>query len=105
MRQFCNQDQQRNARQMTQYPRQAKSLKLSRENDGLVVKDTRRDRIHYLNHTAGMVLVLCDGKKSVKEIASLLQSQFGKKETAESEVTDIIEQFAAEKLVKFKKKK
>ena len=85
---------------MVQYPKQVKSLKVTSEKDGLVVKDSRLDRIHYLNHTAGLILVLCDGKKSVREIASLLQSQFGKKETAEAEVADIIEQFIEENLVK-----
>ena len=72
--------------------------------DGLVVKNHTSNRVHYLNHTAGFVLMLCDGKKPIHKIASLVRSQFELEESPKEEISDIVEQFLKEKLVKMKNK-
>ena len=61
---------------MAKCPKQTDALNMSTVDEGLVVKDHARNRVHYLNHTAGFVLMMCDGKKSVPTIASLVRSQF-----------------------------
>ena len=84
---------------MAECPKQVDALNMTTVEDGLVVKDHTSNRVHYLNHTAGFVLMLCDGKKSIHKIASLLRSQFELAESPEDEVAEIIEQFLKEKLV------
>ena len=87
---------------MAEFPKQADALNMTTVEDGLVVKDHTWNRVHYLNHTAGFVLMLCDGKKSIRTIASLLRSQFELDESPEKEVEEMIEQFLEEKLVVMK---
>ena len=67
--------------------------------DGLVVNDHGRDRVHYLNHTAGLVLTMCNGKNPIQTIASLLQKQFELTESPEEEVRETIKEFEEEDLV------
>lgn len=42
--------------------------------DGLVVYDAERDRVHYLNATAAVVFTFCDGHRRVADIADLVAS-------------------------------
>lgn len=89
---------------MAKCPKQVSALSMTTVDDGLVVKDHNLNRVHYLNHTAGFVLMLCDGKKSIPKIEKLLRIQFKLGETSENEVADIITQFLNEKLIVMKKK-
>lgn len=41
--------------------------------DGFIVYDEKRDRVHFLNHTAAIVLTLCDGTKRDADIATVVQ--------------------------------
>jgi len=38
--------------------------------DGIVIYQRSHKKIHYLNHTAGLVLELCDGKHTPAELAA-----------------------------------
>ncbi len=87
---------------MLDYPEQSSQLDIKTEERGLVVNDYGRDKVHYLNHTAGLVLMLCNGKNSIQTIVSLLQKQFGISEPPEEEVRDIIEDFIKEGLARQK---
>lgn len=55
--------------------RRADDLEVHEVEDGLVVYDPRSDRVHYLNHTAGLVLELCDGQTPAR-IAELIGTAF-----------------------------
>lgn len=52
-----------------------------------VVYDTGADRVHYLNPTAALVLELCDGSRSVPEIAALVQEAYALPETPIDDVS------------------
>ncbi len=67
--------------------------------EGLVVNDNARGKVHYLNHTAGLVLTLCDGKNSIETIADLLQKQFDLPDAPEHDVRDAIDEFVEEGFV------
>ncbi|HEX3632921.1 MAG TPA: PqqD family peptide modification chaperone [Casimicrobiaceae bacterium] len=45
--------------------------------DGLVVYDAARDRVHYLNATAALLLESCDGTLPAAELPALLAAAFG----------------------------
>ncbi len=61
---------------MPHFPQQVAGLDLTPVEDGLIVNDHSREKVHYLNHTAGLVLTLCNGRNSIQKIARLLQKQF-----------------------------
>jgi hypothetical protein len=84
---------------MSDIPKQVDGLDMTTIEDGLVVNDHGRDRVHYLNHTAGLVLTLCNGKNSIQTIASLMQKQFQLTESPEEEVRETIKDFVEEDLV------
>ena len=44
--------------------------------DGVVVYDSGRDRVHYLNRTAALLLEICDGKLRATGLAVLLAAAF-----------------------------
>jgi hypothetical protein len=67
--------------------------------DGYVVYHPDRDRVHFVNPTAAVVLELCDGTKSDAEICRLVQLAWDLPEPPEAEVAECMAQFRAEGLV------
>jgi len=67
-------------------------LEIIAADEGFVVHDAGRDVVHYLNHTAAIVLSLCDGKRSVDEIAELIQRHFELDEPPRADVSGILAQ-------------
>jgi hypothetical protein len=67
--------------------------------DGLVVYDPRSDRVHYLNHTAGIVLEMCDGKTTPARIAELIGEAYELSEPPRKEVGECVVQLIEEGLV------
>ena len=66
--------------------------------DELVVYDVERNEVHCLNGTAARVWTLCDGKRSVTEIAQLLGTDL-EPEAAEALVWVALDQFAEKHLL------
>lgn len=67
--------------------------------DGFVVYHPERDRVHFFNHTAAVVLELCDGTKSDADIISLTQRLYDLPEPPEAEVAQALTQLREEGLV------
>lgn len=54
----------------------APGLEIREAPDGFVVYDAARDRLHYLNRTAALLLESCDGTLSAAELPDLLAAAF-----------------------------
>jgi hypothetical protein len=67
--------------------------------DGLVVYDPARDRVHYLNATAAVVFMLCDGTKDSTAIAGLVATAFALDAPPVAEVGECLAQLEDEGLV------
>lgn len=52
-------------------------LEITHAPDGYVVYDATREKVHYLNPTAGIVYELCDGAKSLRAISAFLAQAYG----------------------------
>jgi hypothetical protein len=71
---------------MTSAPAHASAdLEMHETEDGLIVYQESTDRVHYLNHTAAAVFELCDGRRSVEDIAEELRSLFALEEAPVAE--------------------
>jgi Coenzyme PQQ synthesis protein D (PqqD) len=57
-----------------EHPAPVAGLDVHEVEDGYVVFDASTDRVHYLNPTASVVFSLCDGTRTVDEVAGLVQS-------------------------------
>jgi hypothetical protein len=84
---------------MTEYPRHAEGVEINQVADGYVVYHPARDRVHYLNQTATIVLELCNGNNDAAKIASLLQTAYELPELPLEEVTGCLGKLHDEGLI------
>ena len=80
------------------YPKRVEEFELNQVEDGFVVYQAERDRVHYLNHTAALVLELCNGRLTAEQIAKTVQKAFGLAEPPFQEVEAALTQLRAESL-------
>ena len=81
------------------HPRARRDLELEEAADGYVVFDEKADRVHYLNHTAALVLELCTGANSAGDIVGLLQRAYDLPEPPEAETRACLEQLREQSLL------
>jgi coenzyme PQQ synthesis protein D (PqqD) len=84
---------------MTERPTRAGDLEINEAADGYVVYDPARDRVHYLNHTAALVLELCTGGNEPAEIVQLLQRAYDLREPPRQETHHCLTQLWQEGLI------
>jgi PqqD family protein of HPr-rel-A system len=77
---------------VTDRPTQAEGLDINPVADGYVVYDPRTDLVHYLNHTAAMVLEMCTGDDTADDIAAFLAEVFDSAPDVRSAVATCIDQ-------------
>ena len=53
--------------------------------DGVVVYDQEQDKVHYLNPTAAVVYLVCDGHRSISAIGEFLRDIYGLDDSVELE--------------------
>jgi hypothetical protein len=80
-------------------PRLSEGIEVVPAEDGYVVYDAERDRVHHLNHTAAFVLELCTGENSPDDIGRLLQVAYELSEPPAAETRDCLANLRAEGLV------
>ena len=80
-------------------PKRQDNLEIHTVADGYIVYDKARDRVHYLNHTASLILELCDGAVDEAEISSMVAVAFDLSDTPVGETRETLENFAREGLI------
>jgi hypothetical protein len=81
-------------------PRQIEGLEVNPVADGYIVYQPDRDRIHYLNHTAVLVLELCNGALVAHEIPGALRDVYDLPQLPTAEVADCLTKFREEGLIR-----
>ena len=84
---------------MTRFPRIADHIEINQVEDGYVIYQADRDRVHYLNKSAVVVLESCTGKNSREDIERILQQAFDLSEVPEKEVAECLESLYQEGLI------
>lgn len=80
-------------------PRLVKGLRITPSTNGYIVYDAGRERVHYLNHTAALVMDLCTGRNSLAEIVTLVGAAYGLPRKPAREVGALVRQLAGEGLI------
>ena len=81
-------------------PTQVEGLDINQLADGYVVYETARDRVHYLNHTAVLVLEMCNGNVKAEEIPGLLKTTYDLAEPPIAEVAECLARLSDEGLIR-----
>jgi Coenzyme PQQ synthesis protein D (PqqD) len=81
-------------------PVTVEGIEISEVADGYVIFDPKRDRVHYLNPTAVLILELCNGQVAAGALASLVQSAFELPEPPAEEVAACLQTLVDEGLVR-----
>jgi len=82
-----------------EHPTRSKGLDVHEVEDGLVVYQPDRDRVHYLNQTSTVVFELCTGKNTDDRIVELVQAAWGLDQAPRDEVMTCLGQLRAEGVV------
>jgi len=80
-------------------PRVSEGLDVNKVADGYIVYQPARDRVHYLNQTAVLLLELCDGKTRARDLPGLLKEAYELAAPPTSEVSECLARLFAEGLV------
>jgi len=83
-----------------QCPESTHGLEVNAVADGYVVYHPERDRVHYLNPTAALILELCNGRVAETELPKLLQSAFELSAPPTDEVKACLENLRSENLIR-----
>ena len=84
---------------MSGNPTKVDGLDINECLDGYVIYDQRRDRVHFLNYTAVMVLQLCNGEFSPDEIADMMRRAYALDEVPTDLVLSALKQLHEEGLI------
>jgi hypothetical protein len=84
---------------MSDRPTRVERIEINPVPDGYVVYDPERDRVHELNHTAALVLELCNGRNTSQDISRVLQLVYELPGPPEAAARECIDRLRAEGLV------
>ena len=79
--------------------RQVAGLDINEVEDGLVVYDPDRDRVHYLNPTAGVIFAMCADEPAEPDLPALVREALGSDEPGDRDVAECVAKLRAEGLV------
>jgi coenzyme PQQ synthesis protein D (PqqD) len=83
-----------------QHPRRVDGLEINPVEDGFMIYQPETDRVHYLNHTAVLILEMSNGRNTPAQIATLLQHAYGLSEPPEEEVNETLVKMTDEGLIR-----
>lgn len=82
-----------------QNPTRQEGLDAVPAEDGYIIYEQEKDRIHYLNPVAALIFELCSGSNSRAQIAELVREAFGLTEPPVAEVDEAIAKMKNEGLL------
>ncbi len=80
-------------------PRVSEGIEINKVADGYIVYQPDRDRVHYLNHTAVLVLELCNGQTRAGDLAGLLKAAYDLSAPPTADVSECLAKLVEEGLV------
>ena len=80
-------------------PRRPATLQINRLDDGCVVYQPDRERVHFLNRTAAAILYRCDGRREFREIESWVKKNLPARGDGRNMTGGVLRRFMAEGLV------
>jgi hypothetical protein len=91
----------RNSRARPRRPVRIEPIDISPAEDGFVAYQPETDKVHYLNHSALLVLELCNGRLTTDEIASVIGKGYGLGRIPRRDITAMLDRMTAEGLIRY----
>lgn len=85
---------------MNEFPKISEDIDISMVEDGYVIYQKEKDKVHYLNKTSVLVLECCTGDNSEADIGTIVKEAYGLSEVPEKEVKDCLKSLSDEGLIK-----
>lgn len=85
---------------MKEYPKIAEGIEINEVEDGYVIYQSEKDKVHYLNKTAVLVLEACTGKNDAAGIGAIVKEAYNLSEPPQKEVEDCLDKLFEEGLIK-----
>jgi len=80
-------------------PKHIEGLDVEETDEGYIIYEPDKDRVHFLNPTAALILELCTGTNSIAGIAGLVQEAYSLPEPPAQAVQDVLTQMKDEGLL------
>ena len=85
---------------MNEQPILVEDIDINEVEDGYVIYQKEKDKVHYLNKTAVLVLESCTGANTVDGIGAIVKEAYQLPEVPEKEVSDCLDTLFQEGLIK-----
>ncbi|MCI0453366.1 MAG: PqqD family protein [Candidatus Dadabacteria bacterium] len=85
---------------MNEFPKMVDDIEINEVEDGYVIYQKEKDKVHYLNKTAVLILECCTGANSAIQIGKIVQEAYDLPEIPEKEVNDCLNKLYQEGLIK-----
>lgn len=80
-------------------PKTVDGLQVNAVSDGYIVHQPERERVHYLNHTAAVLLELCTGRTAAADLPELIRLAYDLPAAPGKEVEDCLRMLREEGLI------
>ena len=80
-------------------PKTVGGLEVNAVSDGYIVHQPDRERVHYLNHTAAILLELCTGRTAAADLPELMRLAYNLPEAPGKEVEECLRTLREEGLI------
>ncbi len=84
---------------MDGFPKIVDNIEINEVEDGYVIYQKEKDKVHYLNKTAVLILESCTGENSAINIGRIIQEAYDLPEIPEKEVDDCLNKLYEEGLI------
>jgi transcriptional regulatory protein LevR len=84
---------------MDEFPKMIDDIEINEVEDGYVIYQKEKDKVHYLNKTAVLILECCTGENSAVQIGKIVQEAYDLPEIPEKEVNDCLNKLHEEGLI------
>ena len=85
---------------MNKFPEISDGLEINEVEDGYVIYQSEKDKVHYLNKTAVLVLEACTGKNDAAVIGVIVKEAYNLPEVPQKEVDECLDKLLEEGLIK-----
>jgi len=85
---------------MNEQPIITDDIDINEVEDGYVIYQKEKDKVHYLNKTAVLVLESCTGRNTVTDIGAIVKEAYQLPEVPEKEVADCLDTLFQEGLIR-----
>ena len=85
---------------MIKFPKLIDNIEINMVEDGYIIYQSEKERVHYLNNSAVLLLECCTGKNPVEKIESIVQEAFDLPKIPKKEINECLNTLSKEGLIK-----